>query len=463
MIAVVVVVVALAAGGGVWFWQQSGDGGGGGGDLAAGADTQLTLTMEEKIPDDWTPEGDEVEMSVGSWIEGRWWTDKHLVREMPDEVVAYDPATGEAAWRLPLEGNGSCPSSREVTSEGYVAILRGDGMGSKAEKGCHQLTMVDITQGKEVWTVELEKMNPNQLVGITPIPVILGDYVHLATGDGGVHLSVADGSPTQMTLVGNCEPAAYQAIDETLISWMSCVNKERKPFYALLGWTGEMREIAWGWRHPEGGKKPVVARVLSLEPLVVVSDTRTEQEIWRVQPGKGTVDDPGEHTVLVPSDPKISRPCPASTNLTQCDHVLVGDGVLYLRERLDENGRQHGIVAVDMETGDQRWTARAEGEASLCLIDLDENGRPILFQPQEGDAAAAVVAADPKTGDLTALAGLPKVETGATGQNMVSNGDHGTGLLTWHDGTLGLLTSAVVVTKEGGGGGAGSLASLVYS
>lgn len=326
---------------------------------AAEADTQLTLTLQDTVPEDWEPEGDEVAMSAGSLIDGRWWTDQHLVREMPDEIVAYDRTTGEVAWRVPVEGSGSCRSSQEVTPAGYVAVLRGDGMGSKAEKGCHQLTVVDIAKGKEVWTVELEKMKPTAKT-VGGISVIAGGYVHVVTGRGGAHHAIADGSPAEMTLVGNCEPLAYQAIQETLISWMQCVNDDREPFRAMLGWEGEMRQIAWGGRHPTGEKDPVVARVLSLDPLLVVSDTRTAQEIWRV-----------------------------------------------LRRRFDENGRRNGVVAVDTETGDQRWTASADGEATLCLVDLDENGGPLLYQPQTDDSPAVVLTADPKTGDLTALAGLP--------------------------------------------------------
>jgi hypothetical protein len=215
--------------------------------------------------------------------------------------------------------------------------------------------------------------------------------------------------------------------------------------------------------------------VLSLDPLVVVVDKKGGQEIWRVKPGNGTPESPGTHSVVISSGEKIGQPCLGGGNsaaLTVCNTVVVGDGVVYLQSNPSGiSSRVHGIIAVDLETGKERWHARAEGRLSLSAITVDD-GRLIAYQAQANltvakelgyESPGVVVAVDPGNGSLTALASLPQVEAGKQWETLVELGEYGTDTIEWHDGTLAILAPAVVVTRKGSGGGPGSFASLVYS
>lgn len=470
VIAVVAVVLAAAAGAGVWLWQSAGSGGQDGG-LAAGADSRLSVTLEERFPDDWVPDGDEIEYTIGSLVDGRWWTEDHLVREMWNEVVAYDLADGSVAWRVPVDGNGACLAAREISPEGHIAVLRGDGFGSKAKKGCHQLTVIDTTTGKEVWTKELEPVGrslPNQ----TDRPVIAGGFVHVSSDRGGQSLSLEDGSPLDGSSKG-CPVTDYVAVDDVLMAWRDgCRVADGNPSDRVLVGFGEDLSMLWAWQFPEDDRDVQLETVLSVDPLLVLVTSGSAQQVWQVEPG-GDVTDPGKHRVVlevVQYGKDIRTLCPLaekSRELTECRDVLLGDGVLYLRSNLDENFERSGILAVDLDSGEELWRTESADELTLQPVRVDDDGRLIAYQAQrtepggrDSGSPGVVVAVDPETGSLTPLAALP-LETEAGRRPVLENGDLNG--VEWRDGRLAIVVPHVVVTREGSGGGAGSLATLVYS
>lgn len=120
-------------------------------------------------------------------------------------------------------------------------------------------------------------------------------------------------------------------------------------------------------------------------------------------------------------------------------------------------------MALDLESGEERWRAEAGGELTLEPVSVDEDGRLIAFQSQspDGDARAAVVAIDSGTGNITPVAGLPSgQESGLTG--LLANTSL-TGDIMWRDGIFVIATPGVVVADPGMGGGPGSPATVIYS
>lgn len=459
VIAVVAVVLAAAAGGGAWWWLGGGADEAADGGFAEKADTQLSTLLEERYPDDWKPDVSETHMTLGSHLDGRWLTEQHLVREMWNEVVAYDLADGSVAWRVPVPGNGACSASRDASPDGFVAIMRGEPIGATGPKPCDQLTLVDINAGKEVWTIKLEPDGANKHT-VANRPVVWGEYVFVATESGGFRYGIADGAPAGRGS-GSCVGNDYATSGDTLMIWEKCPDG-----WVLVGYGPDLT-MRWLWKYPEEDAR---LAVLSADPLIVVVTSRSNhgQQVWRVEPG--SPDDPGEHTVLVRMEQRSLAPKPpcASTGekvsiLAECTEAVVGDGVLYLEYALDENYRKKGIMALDLESGEERWRAEAGGELTLEPVSVDEDGRLIAFQSQspDGDARAAVVAIDSGTGNITPVAGLPSgQESGLTG--LLANTSL-TGDIMWRDGIFVIATPGVVVADPGMGGGPGSPATVIYS
>jgi outer membrane protein assembly factor BamB len=303
-------------------------------------------------------------------------------------------------------------------------------------------------------------------------PVIAGGLVHVASKWGAQSRAIADGSPSeQKAEPQGCTAQDYLGVDGVLVAWLRCKAGD-EVLWILAGYDENVKPL-WGWIHPERTpQRPELQSVLSVDPLLVVfSPDRTRQEIWRVEPGIGSPDEPGTHSVVTTSSEKVGRPCLGADQglgLSVCAQVVVGDGVVYLRSLLDANGRRKGIIAVDIGTGAERWHARADGELSLSPLRVDEEGRLIAYQAQselgaEQETPGVVVALDPGNGSLTALAALPMIEGGAEWEFVVENTDLGPNILEWRDGRLAFVVETVTVTKEDGGGGAGSLATLVFS
>lgn len=324
VVAIVIVAVLLMAGaaGSVWYWQSGGDSGDSGG-LAAEADQQLDLLVEEMYPEDWKPVGYDIEMTVGAWLDGHWWTEGHLVREMPEEVVAYDLADGSVAWRVPVPGNGFCRASHEQTADGLVVLLSGDEVDV-----CTRITAIDITTGTAVWSKDLPPLPGGAGQGdLFPTagqhPVIVGDNVYVSTKRGGQFFSVRDGSQPQQYTPGSCFTTGFRAFGDTLLSWRDCLGSEEQnlPGRHLTAFDRDQKPL-WRWMFPEDETELELNGVLSVDPLVVVVQSRGWSEVWQVEPGSDAPDDPGEHSVLVPESKmaEFMSPCgrQVSTALTDC-------------------------------------------------------------------------------------------------------------------------------------------------
>ncbi len=461
VIAVVAVLVMAAGGAGAWsFWLKDDSAGDVG--FAPGTDKQLSMALEERFPEDWEPDASTARASLGSWLDGRWWTEKHFVREMWNEIVAYDLADGSVAWRVPVDGNGACKASRDVSPEGYVAVLRGEPATTESgPRPCDRLTIVDVNKGEEVWTSDIEPGVASVLPDVGDRPVIWGETV-LIPGQGQTNFDLKSGTQKDPKDRG-CWNAAFAVFGDTLIT---------RQCGALVGF-GRDSEHLWTWEHP--GDDETSLTVLSADPLVVVVKSRDDEQVVRVEPGDpDDRDDPGEHTVIAEMDARSLDPMPPcgygggdSTELHTCHKAVVGAGVLYLKYAMDPNYRQVGIVAFDLTSGKELWRARADGELSLAPVGTDGDGRLIAFQPQDpplGDyegSRGAVVALDPETGEVTPLAGLPIADSGDQKWLLANNSLEGD--IEWRDGRLVIVSPGPTVVGDSAPGGAGSYATVIYS
>ncbi len=464
VVAIVVVAVLVVAGaaGGVWYFQSAGGSGDSG--LAAEADQQLELLVEEMYPEDWKPVGYDVQMTVGAFLDGHWWTEGHLVREMPEEVVAYDLADGSIAWRAPVPGNGNCRASREQTADGFVVLLGGDEMDV-----CTRITVIDVTTGTALWSKDLPPLpggagQGDQFPNAGHVPVIVGDNVYVSTKRGGQFFSVVDGSQPQPYAPSSCFATDFLGFGDTLLSWRDCLGSDEQnlPGRHLAAFDRDQKPL-WRWMFPEDRTELQLNGVLSVDPLVVVvKSERGASELWQVEPGSDAPDNPGKHSVLVPQSEmaEYMSPCKGEVqqSLDDCSRAFVGDGVLYLQSTLDPNFRRKGMVALDLTTGEELWHARPGEELSLAPMGVDENGRLVGLQFQTEDQRGVVVSADPASGSLTPLAGLPPRDTVASdgARGMVENNDLDDEL-AWHDGHLAILSLTPEVSTA-----AGSPATVIF-
>ncbi|GAB3413990.1 hypothetical protein GCM10027569_33910 [Flindersiella endophytica] len=427
-------------------------------------DQELATVLEARFDENYQPaEG------LGLFKE-RWWTTKHLVRTMPNEVVAYDLASGKVAWKVDVPRNHYCRASGQQSAKGYVAVLSGT-----REDGCRKLTIVDINNGKVVWTKDLPPADPgrgkNALVTDFPRadhrPVVHGERVYVPTDKGGHILNVADGSVVQSPNPKNkCFTTHYDAIGEVGLAYRNCSHTGDEGRH-LTGFD-PAGKVIWRWNLPEErGKTYKLVGVLSNDPLLVrVFGEYGRKEIWRVKPGKpdGTG---GEHVVvadvsenkkaLAPQDPcEIA----GSDGLYDCSRAAVADGTLYLPQRKgsQSNDIRHGMAAYDIETGKQLWYSEWDMSHNITApLGLDDAGHPIAYLFPTEEDPAALVRVDSKTGAMTPVAKLPPPNESLSklGQRGLAEAPEA-GNVEWHNGYLAFFRTQAGEREAGYG------ATVVY-
>ncbi len=425
---VLVLVVALigAAGGGVYYFRNEL---GLFGDSRLDVDRELQYVLQERFASNYVPK------ERGDRLTARWWTDKYLVRSMPNQLIGYDLATGKTAYKVDVPDNHFCRTSTQQSSKGYVAVLQGT-----RRDGCRRVTVVDLVNGKVVWSKALAPAGePRSKPNLTDFPqydhrpAILGDRLYIPTDKGGHILNLANGVVIQHPPPKvECFSTHYDAIGTIGLAYRNCSRSGDKGRH-LLGFDAAGKTL-WQFNLPVQGSRPtLLVGVLSVNPLLVrVLAGINRKEVWRLDPRTG------RHQVVVDLRTRASSdPCEPSggDGLYDCSKQVVADGTLYLQ---DGNGIAAHDIGAGTAAGTERWRSVWDLTHKVTApIGLDEQGHPIVYLLPAKDDPGALVRVDRRTGAMTATAILPPPDKSLTRP--------GTGGLTqfpepggidWHNGHL---------------------------
>jgi outer membrane protein assembly factor BamB len=388
---------------------------------------------------------------------GLWFTENHLVKRTLGRVAAYDLETGEEAWEFPLgDVTDECHSSEEQ-SGGRVALLRSSG--DPDDRECATLTVLDITDGTEVFTEELPRVHDYNAPGFGDVPVVIGDIVAVSSDAGGHLLDLATGERRNEvpTRDDECFDFRYAAFGDILLAKHVCRtagndNGSSGTGGSLKAFGPDLSEL-WEWEVPEtpAGGESTLKQVVSADPLVVEVNQNGTYVLWAVDPADGTTVELNthEHGDIHGRTSDYDDPCMIEqAGMRACPAAVVADGKVILirqRDRVDPSDwdamtgyrnateYQNQLAAVDLATGEEVWrTERREGRL-LSLLGV-EDGKIVAYQKATPhQVPAMVVAVDPADGTDSAL--LPVTDDEALAQ-WVRSGELAP---TWHDGRLYLL------------------------
>ncbi|WP_433010716.1 PQQ-binding-like beta-propeller repeat protein [Kribbella sp. CA-294648] len=417
-------VVALigAAGGGVYYFRNEL---GLFGDSRLDIDRELQYVLQERFAPNYRPkEGND---QLGA----RWWTEKYLVRAMPDELVAYDLATGRTAYKLAMPDNRYCNASRQLSGKGYVAVLQGT-----RRDGCRRVSVVDLANGKVVWSKALApsgdprlKPGPLDFPQYDHHPAILGDRLYVPTSRGGHILNLASGAVIHHPdPKAGCFTSHFDAIGTTGLAYRNC-SRSGDRGRQLLGFDAAGKTL-WQYKLPVHGKRTTfLMGVLSVDPLLIrVIGVAAQKEIWRVDPRTG------KHQVVVNLTSRSGLdPCELAggAGLHDCSRHVVSGGTLVLPQR-------NGIAAYHVGSGKQLWRSEWDSEHKVTEpVGLDPQGQPLVYLLPTKDDPGALVRVDRATGAMTATATLPEANKALTrpgGSGLTQHPEPGG--VDWHDGHL---------------------------
>jgi hypothetical protein len=399
LIAVIAAVVAvvLVVGGGVYFATkgggddnsskpQAGSGGTKGGTKGGTGGGKSTATSHSgTMSFTWDKAADPVAAKDNlKNVVGVWFTDKYVVKNEIDKVVAYDLTTGAVGWTIPAPSSGDCTAARD-SNNNMTAIQFG--------ANCEQIMVIDLAGGKALWTAKLP-------VGTDAKPDF--DYSEMAVSGDTVGVDWLDGSigyrmSTQKVLWrsgnGNCEDDGYAGGKQ----FVAVVNCDYKTYKVQVIDPDNNGAAKWSWTAPVGTK---VSGIVSTDPVVVLLGTEGETHTDVATIANGRL----QSRVSLGTDKyDISTD---GTEQQAVHNVIVSSDTLYLSlaSKHDSNGQVlSGIVAFNLSDGKQKWIAKPDSKHEITGLAL-QDGKLLAYEPADYDVQGRLVTLDPASGVITPYA-----------------------------------------------------------
>ncbi|GHE54664.1 outer membrane protein assembly factor BamB family protein [Streptomyces griseoaurantiacus] len=319
----------------------------------------------------------------GADAPGMWITGKTAVKAVYKEVVAYDVATGEAAWDPITFPQKICAVTHEKTSDDKVVVAYMNGVSSNAT--CNQLQQIDLTTGKKGWTA---KVSEGDLFDSTrSLEVSLaGNTLMVGRSQSGTAYDVRSGKKLwdKKKYGSACFPSAF-AGGSKLIAVSSCAastSKEHDEVQQLDPKTGKAR---WTRKIPKGWS---VARTYSVDPLVLYL-TDEDHKKWNVS----TLKDDGSLRSQVDVNESFAPECGwaiLERDLQGCSGVTADASTLYLPTEAKSGANE--IVAISLDTGKEKWRTKSPADSSMLPMRTEGSTLYAYVEPtyREGGRVVSV-------------------------------------------------------------------------
>jgi outer membrane protein assembly factor BamB len=289
---------------------------------------------------------------------GSCWTDNFY------GAVAVDGNTGEKLWELNVRRD--VFFSRSDPWRPTLVPLQGGveghllGVGGRAAR-------VDLATGREIWKIDDKVGVLEAMLGSDLMLFSFRDVLYARSARNGQELWSTPLTSNKFRIFPADGDEKANSSDVLLVNDKGAMRIDRSTGQAV--WT-----VA---REKEGSPYVIAGGTLYLESknrVVDAIDLRTGARQWRFEAG-GLVGGGERHL--------ISTLSPASTGMLLMTTKITGP-----ERRID------GLIAVDVETGKQRWKISSLNGRSIDAVRIEDNSR--IFASLVGESALAEI--DPATG-----------------------------------------------------------------
>ncbi|MFF3764794.1 PQQ-binding-like beta-propeller repeat protein [Streptomyces sp. NPDC001922] len=317
---------------------------------------------------------------------GTWFTDRYVAKALPNKVVAYDLASGDRAWTVPLDGV-VCATSTEAVA-GRAAVQHGE--------GCRKLTVIDLEKKRELWTDELH--DPTDPENFMEGELALSEkLVVLTSGSGSAAYRIDNKKKVYRDngYVEDCSlsAAAGEESGKSLLVVASCGEAGGRQVWALDPETARRKNV---WDVPDNLD---VTNILSTSPPVIALQSQQAESveyILRLRPGnrkptKISVGEKGQYL--------------CANDSPRCSDIVVTDDTVYLSGPTHESygdgaTLMNEVVAYDLGTGKSKRLLEPDNKRELepfAVLD----GDLIAYEPPTEEKGGVLLRYDAETGKRT--------------------------------------------------------------
>ncbi|WP_058047740.1 PQQ-binding-like beta-propeller repeat protein [Streptomyces roseifaciens] len=380
-------VLVVALGAGVWMLlpgdgTKDGSGKGGSGGSRA--------TVSWSLP--YTRSG----LDHPRMIRGVWFTDKTVVKALPNRLVGLDPKTGGQRWEAPTPGSGSvlCQASTDSTA-GIAVLARGAG------QACHTFYAVDLTSGKTLW--EHSTGSDEWAPSGSPRIARSGDVVVVSAND---HVTTAFRVSDGKQLWKDDDKGLYEDDDakdtcrgdgytggKQLLRIQHCLLGSKDPGTYLAAVDPATGHAKWKYRLGAYGGQ---GQVLATSPIVV-DDPERPYEGMRVS----VLDDNGKLRTRLEGTPKRRYGLTRGDGSAPAPDVRIAGDKLVMETDRDEKDSDDNnqLIAWSLTTGKRLWDQRATGYLqTFHLVATSDTDDILAYSAGNIHDPATLVRFDPTTG-----------------------------------------------------------------
>ncbi|MFE6835209.1 PQQ-binding-like beta-propeller repeat protein [Streptomyces sp. NPDC057705] len=342
---------------------------------------------------------------------GPWRVGDVVVKAIATELTGYGATDGQDRWKLPLPTR-LCAVPPAPTADGKLVV--GLKESTSESSHCTHLQLIDLATGKAGWKVAVPAENAYDSSTEFEI-AISGDTVALARSAVMSGFSVTDGRKLFGTSkTDGCTPSAFGG-GSRLIGLRNCFDpgdataRGQSMIEELDPATGTSK---WSYKYDKGW---TVGRVLSVDPLVVAAH-HDDRKTWNIT--AFTAD--GKVRSQSAAGFGVSGRCNGFGNgsgFQECYAAVADADTLYIgagkpAATLDTEDTNQ-VVAVDLNTGKERWRTAEQPKGRTMWPLAIEEGRVLVYVSPGSGAAGSVVSLAPADGASQPVLQSPAVSAGA--------------------------------------------------
>ncbi|MFD4864608.1 PQQ-binding-like beta-propeller repeat protein [Streptomyces sp. NPDC058412] len=342
---------------------------------------------------------------------GPWRVGDVVVKAIGTELTAYGAADGQDKWKIPLPTR-LCAVPRTPTADGKLVVGLKESTSDSSH--CTHLQLIDLATGKAGWKVAVPAENAYDSSSEFEI-AISGDTVALARSAVMSGFSVTDGRKLFGTSkTEGCTPSGF-AGGSRLIGLRNCFD----PKDATARGQAMVEELdpatgasKWSYKYDKGW---TVGRVLSVDPLVVTAH-HEDRKTWNITAFAAD----GKVRSQTAAGFGVSGRCNGFGNaggFQECYAAVADADTLYVgagkpATTLDTEDTNQ-VVAVDLNTGKERWRTAEQPKGRAVWPLAIEEGRVLVYVSPGSGAAGSVVSLAPADGSSQPVLQSPAVSAGA--------------------------------------------------